>query len=73
MERNRLKRLLREAFARAEAELTPGQDLVLVARPAVRELAEREGLEGVHAALTELIAKAGIRRSAPAGAGTEGA
>jgi ribonuclease P protein component len=70
VERNRVKRLLREAFARAEPELRPGQDVVLVARPAARELAEREGLEGVDASLTELVAKGGLLRSpAPAGDG----
>jgi ribonuclease P protein component len=62
VQRNRVKRLLREAFARAEADLLPGQDVVLVARPAARELAEREGLEGVAASLTELIAKVGLGR-----------
>ena len=68
VERNRVKRLLREAFARAEPELRPGQDVVLVARPAAGELAEREGLEGVDASLTELVAKGGLRRPpAPAG------
>jgi ribonuclease P protein component len=60
VERNRVKRLLREAFARAEAGLRPGQDLVVVARPQAGELAEREGLAGVDASLTELIAKAGL-------------
>jgi ribonuclease P protein component len=73
VERNRVKRLLREAFARAEPDLKPEQDVVLVARPAARELAEREGLEGVDAALTELITKAGLRRSTPAAPGGEGA
>ena len=72
VERNRVKRLLREAFARAEPDLRPDQDVVLVARPAARELAEREGLEGVDAALTELITKAGLRRSPPADADGEG-
>ncbi len=62
VERNRVKRLLREAFARAEPELTAGQDVVLVARPAARELADREGLEGVDAALSELLVKGGLRR-----------
>ncbi|HEY5044772.1 MAG TPA: ribonuclease P protein component [Solirubrobacteraceae bacterium] len=64
--RNRVKRLLREAFAGAEAELSPGQDLVVVARPQARELAEREGLAGIDASLTELIAKAGLRMGATA-------
>jgi ribonuclease P protein component len=61
VERNRVKRLLREAFAGAEAELRPGQDIVVVARPQARELADREGLAGIDASLTELIEKAGLR------------
>lgn len=60
VERNRVKRLLREAFAGAEADLDPGQDLVVVARPSAGELAEREGLSGVGASLGELLAKAGL-------------
>jgi ribonuclease P protein component len=69
VERNRVKRLLREAFASAEPDLTQGQDIVLVARPQARELAEREGLAGIDASLTELIARAGLRSaSAVAGA-----
>jgi ribonuclease P protein component len=66
VERNRVKRMLREAFARAEGELRGGQDLVLVARPSAAELVEREGLQGVDAALGELIAKAGLGGSAKA-------
>jgi ribonuclease P protein component len=62
VERNRVKRLLREAFAHAEAGLMPGQDVVLVARPPAGQLAERDGLAGVDASLTELIGKAGLRR-----------
>ena len=61
VERNRVKRLLREAFAHLEPGLSAGQDVVLVARPPARELAEREGFAGVDAALGELIAKAGLR------------
>jgi ribonuclease P protein component len=37
VERNRVKRLLREAFAKLESDLQPGQDVVVVAR------ARREG------------------------------
>jgi len=61
VERNRVKRLLREAFARAESELSSGQDIVVVARPEVRELVEREGLAGMDAALIELIDRARLR------------
>jgi ribonuclease P protein component len=64
VERNRVKRLLREAFGGAEPGLQSGQDVVLVARPAARELAEREGLEGLSASLEELIAKVGLRAGA---------
>lgn len=64
VERNRVKRLLREAFAAVEPELRPGHDIVVVARPPVRELAEREGLEGVQTALGELLVKAGLRTGA---------
>ena len=50
-----MKRLLREAFW-AEAERLPGRsDFVVVARPDARELAEREGMSGVQAALAELV------------------
>lgn len=71
VERNRVKRLLREAFAQAEQELDPEQDIVVVARPEIRELAERDGLDGVGAALGELIDRARLRdrdRSSVAGA-----
>jgi len=65
VERNRVKRLLRESFAGAEPELRPGQDIVVVARPDARELAEREGLTGIDTALTELIDRARLREDAP--------
>jgi ribonuclease P protein component len=63
VERNKVKRLLREAFSHAEDELLTGQDVVVVARPAAGELAEREGLAGVDASLAELIVKAGLHAS----------
>jgi hypothetical protein len=43
----------------------PGHDIVAVARPPLRELAERDGLTGVEAALAELLLKAGLRERAP--------
>ena len=58
VERNRVKRLLREAFAAEAARLPAGHDVVVVARPEARELAEREGLSGIRDALTELVDKA---------------
>jgi ribonuclease P protein component len=67
VERNHVKRLLREAFDGVEAELEGGHDVVVVARPEARELAEREGLIGIDGALEELIARAGLRVSGVGG------
>lgn len=69
VERNRVKRMLRESFARAEPALREGHDVVVVARPSAAELVEREGLAGVEQALAELIAKGGLleARAEPAG------
>ena len=64
VERNRVKRLLREAFGELRPELAAGHDLVLVARAPVLALIERDGLAGVRASLSELIAKAGLGGSA---------
>ena len=61
VERNRVKRVLREAFAQVEGTLRAGQDIVVVARPSAAELVERDGLPGVEQALSELIAKGGLR------------
>ncbi len=59
VDRNRVKRLIREAFA-VEGRLLPGTiDVVVVARPGAAELAEREGLAGISRELAELISKAG--------------
>ena len=58
VERNRVKRLLREAFSATSEALPPGHDVVVVARPDVRDLADREGLAGVARALDELVDKA---------------
>lgn len=64
VERNHVKRLLRESFARSEDDLLAGHDVVVVARPPCAELAEREGRAGIDGALDELIVKAGLRATA---------
>jgi ribonuclease P protein component len=67
VERNHVKRLLREAFDGVEPQLEGGHDVVVVARPEARELAERDGLAGIDGALEELIARAGLRTQEPDG------
>jgi ribonuclease P protein component len=62
VERNRVKRLLRESFSKLR--LAGGHDVVVVARPAAGELAAREGLAGVDAALGELVARSGLAEAA---------
>ena len=60
VERNRVKRLLREAFWSAADELPEGLDFVIVARPAAGELAQREGERGIEGALREVLVEAGL-------------
>ena len=74
VERNRIKRLLREAFAREGARLPAGTDAVVIARRGASELAQRDGLAGVREALAGLIddVSGAAPRDAPAGAGEAG-
>jgi ribonuclease P protein component len=58
VDRNRVKRLLREAFADQLERVPADHDVVLVARPEARDLAEREGLEGMRRELAELVSRA---------------
>jgi ribonuclease P protein component len=55
VDRTMVKRALREAFWEEAPRLPGGSDYVVVARPEVRALAEREGTAGVRAALAELV------------------
>jgi len=66
VERNLVKRLLREAIGEAGTDLVPGFDLVVVARPDARELASTRGFAGISEAVGELLAKAGVRQGATA-------
>ena len=61
VERNAVKRALREAFWALDEGFTPGHDFVIVARPDSAGLVEREGTEGVRTALAELMVEAGLR------------
>src|SRR4249920_262174 len=55
VERNTVKRALREAFWGLGDALPAGHDFVLVARPDVAGLIDREGSDGVAGALRELL------------------
>jgi ribonuclease P protein component len=73
VERNRVKRVLREAFDAESVNLPADHDYVVVARPDVRDLAERDGLAGARKALVDLIERAGLGLSAGEAAASEGA
>jgi ribonuclease P protein component len=60
VDRNAVKRALREAFWRLGESLPPGHDFVVVARPDAAALVEREGTAGVTGTLGELLAEAGM-------------
>jgi ribonuclease P protein component len=56
VDRNRVKRALREAFWSLADRLPDRHDFVLVARPEIGALIERDGAEGVKASLEEALA-----------------
>jgi len=58
VERNRVKRALREAFWGLSDRLPAGHDFVLVARPGINELVERDGTPGVTKCVEEALVEA---------------
>jgi ribonuclease P protein component len=60
VERNRVKRALREAFWGIADGLPERYDFVIVARPDLTGLLEREGVAGVTASIEEALADASI-------------
>jgi len=63
VDRNRVKRALREAFWGLTDRLPAGHDFVIVARPEIGDLIEREGLTGVRANIEEALAGGRAGRS----------
>jgi ribonuclease P protein component len=59
VDRNRAKRTLREAFWALSERLPERHDFVLVARPEIGALIEREGTDGVRASLEEALEHTG--------------
>jgi ribonuclease P protein component len=60
VDRNRLKRVLREAYRLNEGRVKSGMDLVLIARPPFVELVERGGMGATKEKLTEVFSKASL-------------
>jgi ribonuclease P protein component len=67
VERNRVKRMLREAFWATADELEPGHDFVIVARPDAGPLAAERGEAGIAEALRDVLAEAGLAKRAVEG------
>jgi ribonuclease P protein component len=58
VQRNRVKRAVREAFWALSDSLPKDHDYVIVARPGADKLVESEGTEGVRRSLEELLTEA---------------
>ena len=58
VERNRVKRVIREEFSRMQENLTPGVDYVVIARPGVAEYIEERGSGALGERLGELAERA---------------
>lgn len=59
VDRNKVKRAMREAFWSLADRLPAGHDFVLVGRSGVADLVDREGTEGMRASIAALLDEAG--------------
>jgi ribonuclease P protein component len=69
VQRNRVKRLLREAFSLEQGDRLRGSDVVIVARRDANSLVEREGIGGVRRALRDLLERADQGKGSAASGG----
>jgi ribonuclease P protein component len=65
VDRNRVKRVLREAFRANDQSLKGNMDFVLIARTPIVELLEADGSKAVEAKMLEVFRKASLVSSAP--------
>lgn len=59
VQRNKVKRAIRESFWKLADQVPAGHDYVVVARPGIEGLVDREGADGVLESLTELVEPSG--------------
>jgi ribonuclease P protein component len=57
VDRNKVKRVLREAFWTLSDRLPPRHDFVIVARAEINDLIEKDGMNGVKENLEEALSK----------------
>jgi ribonuclease P protein component len=62
VDRNRVKRTLREAFWSLSDRLPPRHDFVLVARSEIAAMIERDGTDGAKASLEDALEQSGAGR-----------
>jgi ribonuclease P protein component len=65
VERNRVKRVLRERFREIAPELREGVDLVVIARPGAAEYIDQRGSQALGERLRELALKVAAPAAAP--------
>lgn len=63
VDRNRIKRVLREVFRANARSLGGNMDFVLIARAPIVELLETEGITAVETKMMEVFRKAGLVRA----------
>ena len=64
VQRNRVKRVLKESFGHLSSSLATSFDYVIIARPGLAEYIEKSQFEEVTAALAELFRRAGLIQKA---------